>query len=249
MLGRLGIGEFHTLRKVSAMKHVLLVCSLVLASLGAYARAEEPAAKVGYLVVTGWYKDNGIQRQYTSAIGPVLREHGFETAVIGMQDRNLRVIEGDWNPGRIMLLKFPNGEKVKEFWWSDAYQEVRKIRLGASLLDVFEVDGMPGVVPLMNGKSAYLVFAAEVKDMKRLLNDYAPFAPKVVESYGGRFLVRASRTQMELLEGTFPPGSMIVVEFPDVKSLRDFWNSNEYKRLSEIRKSTGKWSVAEITPP
>jgi uncharacterized protein (DUF1330 family) len=231
------------------MKHVLLACSLVLASLGGFSRAADAPVKPGYLVVTGWYKDNGIQRQYTTAVGPILRAHGFETAVIGLQDKNLRVIEGDWNPGRVMLLKFPNGDRVKEFWWSEAYQEARKIRVGASLLDVFKVDGMPGVTPLMNARSAYLVFVADVKDMKRLLDGYAPFAPKVVESYGGRFLVRSGRPQVELLEGDFPPGSLIVVEFPDVKSLREFWTSDEYRRLSEIRKSTGKWSVAEITPP
>jgi uncharacterized protein (DUF1330 family) len=235
-----------------AMKHAFLACGLALASVacpGGLAHAAEAPAKPGYLVVTGWYKDNGVQRQYTQAIGPILREHGFETAVIGLQDRNLRVIEGEWNPGRVMLLKFPGGDKVKEFWWSDAYREARKIRLGASLLDVVKLDGVPGVVPVMNGRNAYLVFVADVKDMKRLLDDYAPFAPKVVASYGGEFLVRSGRPQMELLEGDFPPGSLIVVEFPDVKSMRDFWNSDEYKRLSGIRKSTGKWSVAEITPP
>jgi len=202
----------------------------------------------GYIVVTGWYKDAGIYGQYGKAVGPVLRDYGYKVSKFGLEGDNLTVIEGDWIPGRILLIKFPSEQLVKEFWWSDAYQKVKDIRMPVSAVDIAHVEGVPGVTPLMNDTSAYLVFLAEIKDRDMFLNDYAPVAPALVKKHGGQFIISASRTDMGLLEGSIPNASFVVVEFPDVESMRTFWNDPEYQRLSEVRKNTGKWSVAEIVP-
>jgi uncharacterized protein (DUF1330 family) len=231
------------------MKHVILALSLIgqLWAGAASAQDAPPKKPNGYLFITGWFKDTDVQREYTRAIGPILKAHNLEAFKIGMEGANLRLLEGGWNPGRIMLLKFPTDAQVKSFWWSSEYQEAKKIRDGASVLDVVEIDGVAGSTPIMNDKSAYLVFLGDVKDMKKLATDYGPYAPDVVKSFGGQFIVRAGRAAMSLLEGAYPTGSVIVVEFPDTKSLRAFWNSDAYRKLSEVRKTTGKWSVVEIT--
>lgn len=225
----------------------LLFCCFAIIGAGSFAQAqtEEPP---GYIFVTGWYKDAGLRRDYGRAVGPILREYGFETAVLGLTGVNLRILEGDWIPGRIMLIKFPSEGHAERFWWSDAYQEAKKIRAPASALDIAQVDGVPGVKPLMDGRAAYLVFYAEITDFNTFMEQYAPVAPGVLKKYGGQFLVRASRADTELLEGSVPNASLVVVEFPNTKAMTDFWTSEEYQRLSEIRKSTGKWSVAEIVP-
>jgi uncharacterized protein (DUF1330 family) len=211
------------------------------------ARADTPPA--GYLLVSGWYKDRGVQREYMSRVTPILRAHGYEGAVIAGTGYAMRVIEGDWIPGDVLiLLRFPTEKDVKSFWWSREYQELKKLREGTSALDVLQVDGVAGVQPRMNGKSAYLYFLADITDRKRFLEGYAPFAPDVVRAHGGEFLVRASQADTELLEGAHLPGSLIVVEFPDAEALRRFWNGDAYRRLSEIRRSTGKWSVVELVP-
>lgn len=203
----------------------------------------------GFLMVTGYYKDAGVQREYTRAVTPVLKEHGYRRAITGVGGSNLRIIEGDWLPGSMLfLIEFPSAADLKAFWWSSAYQAVKQIRATASNLDVVALDGMPGATPLMNQESAYLVFVADIIDFQRFANDYGKYAPDVVRAHGGQFLVREGRAQMGLLEGDYPPGSVIVVEFPDTAHLRAFWDSAEYRRLSEIRRKTGKWSVAEITP-
>ncbi len=225
----------------------LLFCFFAIIGTGSIAQAQQDEPP-GYIFVTGWYKDAGLQRDYGRAVGPILREHGFETAVLGLTGVNLRILEGDWIPGRIMLIKFPSEGHAERFWWSDAYQEAKKIRAPASALDIAQVDGEPGVKPLMNDTSAYLVFYAEITDFKTFIEQYAPIAPGVLKKYGGQFLVRASRADTELLEGTVPNASLVVVEFPNTKAMTDFWTSEEYQRLSEIRKASGKWSVAEIVP-
>ncbi len=225
---------------------VFLLAGLLCASTAS--AQDTQSAPPGYIVVTGWYKDNGLYREYGRAVGPVLREYGFEVSKFGLEGDNLRVIEGDWVPGRILLIKFPSGDHVKRFWWSDGYEEVKQIRMPISAVDIAHVNGVPGVTPLMNNEAAYLVFLAEVEDRETFMKDYAPFAPALVKKHGGQFLINARRADMELLEGSIPNASLVFVEFPDVDSLRRFWADPDYQRLSEIRKATGKWSVAEIVP-
>jgi len=200
-------------------------------------------------MVTGGYKDAGIQREYTRGVGSVLKQHGYRSGATGIAGMNMTILEGDWLPGNMLFfLAFPSSKDVKSFWWSEQYQKLRRMRASASNLDVVALTGVADAKPLLTKDAAYLVFTADVTDMPRLMKDYGPYAPAVVQEHGGQFLVREGRANMTLLEGEYPPGSVIVVEFSSVATLRAFWNSDDYKKLSEIRKSTGKWSVVEITP-
>ena len=42
------------------------------------------------------------------------------------------VLEGDWQPPRVVLLKFPSYEQAKTFYDDGPYRNVRKLRLGAA---------------------------------------------------------------------------------------------------------------------
>ena len=221
----------------------------VLLSTGALAQSDTNEGPPGYIYVTGWYKDAGIQREYGRAVGPLLREYGYEGSFLGLVGRNMRVLEGDWIPGRIMLIKFPSEDHVRRFWWSDDYQDVAKIRAPISAVDIAQVDGVPGVTPLMTDEAAYLVFLSKIEDMKTIREKYSGQARALITQYGGQFIVTATPRNTELLEGSHPNATVVFVEFPSVDAMRDFWNDPEYRRLSEIRKTTGKWSVAEVVPP
>ncbi len=37
-------------------------------------------------------------------------------------------LEGDWKPGRIVVLEFPNAEKAKAWWESEMYAPAKAIR-------------------------------------------------------------------------------------------------------------------------
>ena len=214
----------------------------------AFAQSETGEGPPGYIYVTGWYKDTGVLGDYGRAVGPVLREYGAEGSFLGLEGRNMRVLEGTWVPGRIMLIKFPSGDHVNRFWWSDDYQEVAKIREPVSAVDISQVDGVPGVTPLMTDEAAYLVFLSKIEDIKTIREQYSAPARALIEKYGGQFIVIASRPNAVLLEGSLPNATVVFVEFPNVEAMRNFWNDPEYRRLSEIRKGTGKWSVAEVVP-
>lgn len=226
-----------------------LICSLVVAAFSALARdVPENSPPPGYLVVTGWYKDLGVQKIYTEKMSALIKTHGLEASLIGMPGINLRVLEGDWTPRLTIVAKFPSGNHVKKFWWSDAYRELAKLRAENSLLDVVKIDGVAGRAPQMSGKNAYLMFYGQVEDRKKFVEEYAPFAYKLVQQFGGVYMIRAGRWETELLEGNWPNVSFVVIEFPNPEAMTAFWTSDEYRRLSRIRISTGKWSVVEIVP-
>jgi uncharacterized protein (DUF1330 family) len=54
----------------------------------------------------------------------------------------LTVLEGDWQPKRLVLLEFPDLEAAKRFYESPEYQEAKRLREGAARFDMVAVDGV-----------------------------------------------------------------------------------------------------------
>ncbi len=51
------------------------------------------------------------------------------------------ILEGDWQPGRIVMLEFPSLEKAKAWWSSDIYAPAKAIRQSASKASMIVVEG------------------------------------------------------------------------------------------------------------
>ncbi len=51
-------------------------------------------------------------------------------------------LEGDWNPGRIVVLEFPSAEKAKSWWSSNGYAPAKAIRQAASISRMILVEGI-----------------------------------------------------------------------------------------------------------
>jgi uncharacterized protein (DUF1330 family) len=54
----------------------------------------------------------------------------------------LAVLEGDWQPKRIVLLEFGDLEAAKRFYASPIYQEAKRLREGAANLNMVAVQGV-----------------------------------------------------------------------------------------------------------
>lgn len=68
-----------------------------------------------------------------------MQAHGAEVCVRGGATE---VLEGDWTPNRIVLLKFPSKEKAKAFYDSPEYQAAKKAREGAAVMRMVLIDGV-----------------------------------------------------------------------------------------------------------
>lgn len=51
-------------------------------------------------------------------------------------------IEGEWQPGRIVVLEFPSVQKAKAWWLSAGYAPAKAIRQSASKTNMILVEGV-----------------------------------------------------------------------------------------------------------
>jgi uncharacterized protein (DUF1330 family) len=52
------------------------------------------------------------------------------------------VLEGDWNPKRLVIIEFPDMDAARGWYESDAYAPLRELRRSASDTDIVIVDGV-----------------------------------------------------------------------------------------------------------
>ena len=82
---------------------------------------------------------------------------------------------------------------------------------------------------------AYMIVLAKVHDRERFLAGYATEAARLVEEFGGRYLLRAPNALA--LEGTLGDGrSVVISEWPDLAGARRFWESDAYREVAELRR-------------
>jgi len=68
-----------------------------------------------------------------------MKVHGAEVCVRGGK---VEVLEGDWHPERIVILKFPDIEAAKKFNSSPEYSKARASRQGAAIMRMIVVEGI-----------------------------------------------------------------------------------------------------------
>ena len=84
-----------------------------------------PAA---YLIVEMRITDIEQYKQYMAEAPAVVKAFGGEYVVRGGRHEAL---EGDWQPHRVAMLRFPSFEQAKAFYDSEQYRAVRAKRAGA----------------------------------------------------------------------------------------------------------------------
>ena len=68
-----------------------------------------------------------------------MQAHGAEVCVRGGK---VEVLEGDWQPERLVVLKFPSIEKARAFNDSVEYGAARQSRQGAAVMRMILVEGV-----------------------------------------------------------------------------------------------------------
>ena len=82
--------------------------------------------------------------------------------------------------------------------------------------------------------AAYVISELEVRDPVAI-ETYRTIAAKSIAQYGGRYLVRGGAA--DIAEGGPPPSNIIVVEFPSMERLREWYASPEYAEALKIRQT------------
>ena len=77
--------------------------------------------------------------EYKKWSSVAMQAHGAEVCVRGGQ---VTVLEGDWTPSRIVILKFPSFEAAKAFYETPEYHKAREARAGAAVMRMVVVEGL-----------------------------------------------------------------------------------------------------------
>lgn len=79
---------------------------------------------------------------------------------------------------------------------------------------------------------AYVIVNVDVLDEEAGLA-YASVARKSILDHGGRYLIAG--TTPEPVEGVWDSSRVVVIEFPDLDRIQEWYGSPEYRRAREIR--------------
>ncbi len=92
-----------------------------------------------YLIVETDITDPEQYEQYKAASPGAIAAHGGRFVVRGGETA---VLEGDWNPTRLVVVEFDDLEAAKRFYDSPEYQAAMKLREGAASLNMVAVEGI-----------------------------------------------------------------------------------------------------------
>ena len=92
-----------------------------------------------YVIVETDIHDPEQYERYKAASPDAVHSGGGRFVVRGGE---LAVLEGDWDPRRIVVLEFPDLETAKRWYDSEEYGEARKLREGAAKLHMVAVAGL-----------------------------------------------------------------------------------------------------------
>jgi uncharacterized protein (DUF1330 family) len=85
--------------------------------------------------------------------------------------------------------------------------------------------------------AAYVVLDINVTDPE-IFAKYRQLAPPAIAAYGGKYLARGGAT--EVLEGSWAPNRIVILEFPSVEHAKHWLDSAEYREARELRHAAAK---------
>ena len=92
-----------------------------------------------YVIYQGEVLDQERYDEYKAKAGPNILASGGSFVVRG---GDFEFLEGDAPPGRTVVIAFPTRQAAVDWYRSDEYTEIRKIRDGAARARVYVVDGV-----------------------------------------------------------------------------------------------------------
>jgi uncharacterized protein (DUF1330 family) len=93
-----------------------------------------------YIIADVTVTDADKMAKYREWSSKAMQEHGAEVLVRG---GDFEVLEGDWTPSRLVVLKFKDRATAKAFYASQTYSHARTLREGAGVMRMVVVDGVP----------------------------------------------------------------------------------------------------------
>ena len=93
----------------------------------------------GYIIAVVQVTNPVQYEEYKNWSTAAIQTSGAEICVRGGQ---VQVLEGDWHPERMVILKFPTFDAAKAFYELPEYRKARETREGAAIMKMVAVEGL-----------------------------------------------------------------------------------------------------------
>lgn len=94
---------------------------------------------VAHAIVDIEVTDPEAYEEYRKQVPPLVAKYGGKYLVRGGE---MEKVEGDWSPTRVVILEFESMERAKEFYYSEEYEPLKRIRLSATNSNMVLVNGV-----------------------------------------------------------------------------------------------------------
>ena len=92
---------------------------------------------------------------------------------------------------------------------------------------------------------AYMIVRCVIHDREKFISGYGAQAAKLLEKYGGRYLIRApGAIPLEGIEEN--NNSLVISEWPSKQRALEFWNSDEYREIKKLREGIAECKVLVV---
>lgn len=92
-----------------------------------------------YFIVDVDIHDPAGMREYLERVPATLTKYGGRYIVRGGK---FEVVEGNWQPTRVVMLEFPNIDQAKRWYDCEEYKDMKAARLRSARTDVVLVEGV-----------------------------------------------------------------------------------------------------------
>ncbi len=91
-----------------------------------------------YLIVYETITDSSKFLRYIKTVDPVIIRRGGRLLASGPPD----VVEGEFPLERALVFEWPTRQAASDFWHSEEYTEIKKLRQGAAEIQAIIIDGI-----------------------------------------------------------------------------------------------------------
>ena len=95
---------------------------------------------VAYFISDADIHDSVGYKEYTTKVPALIAKYGGEYLVRGGE---FEVHEGDWQPRRLVIFRFPDRASIRAMIVDPAYLELKRLRQRTSTTRLVAVDGVP----------------------------------------------------------------------------------------------------------
>lgn len=94
-------------------------------------------------------------------------------------------------------------------------------------------------------RKGYVIAVDKVTDMGPIVDEYAPVAAETIRDHEGEILVGSF--DFEEIEGEWGHSDVFVLEFPSVKSAKEWYNDEAYQDIIPVRQDACDYTNLIIT--